>query len=163
MALPPDYTDHYSCPNPYYPLLNTEEYMRKLLIEKPYVMRILYKIRGLFAIPWGMTDYTTNPAILDRLFRELLLPNKIPTSCFATPKGEIKISLPTPRKMTVRMNNKHLCFLLSVTIGRNIDLQSHYTFYDRKGYIYFILIRPFHQLLVPVMMHSALSRVTKCR
>lgn len=152
-----DYTDHFCCPNPHYPGLKIEQYMRKLLIEKSYLMKILYKIRSLFAIPWGMTDYTTNPAILNRLFHQLNSRKGVQTARFTTPQGEIKISLPTPRKMTVRMNNKHLCFLLSVTITRNIDLQSHYTFHDRKGYLYFILIKPFHQHLVPAMMRWALK------
>ncbi|MDP9959998.1 DUF2867 domain-containing protein [Chryseobacterium lathyri] len=83
--------------------------------------------------------------------------------------GIFKIFDKTDREIILGENDKHLDFRVSLfyddtqhgTENSFLTISTTVKYHNRMGMLYFIPVRPFHQLIVPVMLKKMIEKITK--
>lgn len=144
--LPADYADAFSCDCPLPETITPDDVHLAFWTTAPGWVETLTRLRDRLVRPLGLTSSGN-----DRSARKLWVQQSI-----------------TDRSTTetvIAKDDKRLRFLCSVRIDRTAGKEPRITFctvvhlHNRSGKIYFALIRPFHERIVPATLKNALRRL----
>lgn len=138
--LPVDFHDCFTCTTDRAQTLTPDDLMVAFWTTRPKWLAALFKIRNILVRPFGLKSGEADAGELEKAIRN------------GRDYQLMSVVEKTPRETIISLDDKHLKAWFSVYIegteSSNIYLSTLVKFHNRLGVAYFLVIRPFHAMIV---------------
>lgn len=138
--LPVDFHDCFTCTTDRAQTLTPDDLMVAFWTTRPKWLATLFKIRNILVRPFGLKSGEADAGELEEAIRN------------GRDYQLMSVVEKTPRETIISLEDKHLKAWFSVYIegteSSNIYLSTLVKFHNRLGVAYFLVIRPFHAMIV---------------